>query len=401
MLTKKELLKGSRARLTIAVTASDYRHALEHELETVARTARIPGFRPGHAPKSKVMASTDLARLESGALEHTVNDTYVAAVKEAGLSPVEGPSIEVSAFKAPAADAKDSDEIATFTAEVDVMPEVSVEGYWKIKLKKPAEPAIKEDEVARVVDYLRKQKADLRPATPEDTLQNGMWADLAYEGSVDGVKRTDMHNAAHPMVIGEGQLIPGFEDQLVGMNQGETKEISVTFPKDYHSSELAGKEAKFTVTVTELKHLDLPALDAEFAKGFGHDSYQALEEAILQNIHEEKQQENQKTLEEELMGELVKKFTFEVPASLVEQELGRLYRDARNRLEGMRFNWDEYLKQVNKTEEQTKEDMRPQAEKNVQTGLILGKIVQEEGIGDKEEAGQIAIDRLLEYAGAK
>ncbi|MEI6478190.1 MAG: trigger factor [bacterium] len=398
MLTETKNLPNSRVKLTITANAHQFRHAFGHELENVSKGVTIQGFRAGKAPAAKVIEKVGRQRIEAEAIDHTISEVYFEAMQDAKLVPVEPPKVEVKEYVAPADDAADDTKVLTFTVEVDVIPKVKIDGYEKIKIKNHEKPFVKDDEVEKTIEYLRKQQATLKEGEPATVLEDGMWADLGYEGSVGGVKRTDMKNEHHPLVIGEGQLIPGFEEALIGMKIGEKRTIHPTFPKDYSSSELAGKKADFEVTLHELKRVELPEKDEKFAETFGHDSYEKLVEAIKKNLHEEKEQESKQKLEEEVLDQLLKVAKFETPQSLIEQELERMFNDSRERLAKMNFQWDTYLQQVGKTADQIKEEMRPQAEKNVRIGLALGKLMEEEKLEGKENAGRLAVDKLVEIA---
>ena len=398
MVTKKKNLPHSRVQLTLTGDAALFHHAFEHEVADAAKTLAVPGFRKGKAPVTKVIERMGRARFEAGAMQHMVNDLYIEAMQSEKLTPVDAPSIDLTEFKTPS-DTTPADEVViTLQVEVDVIPEVDLSARKKLKMKKPAEPKLEEDELQRVLDYLRKQRASITEAPKDATLKNGMWVDLSYEGSVDGVKRADMANKNHPLVLGEGSLIPGFEEQIEGMKLGEERTIEVKFPKDYHATELAGKKAKFEVKVNEIKEVELPVLDDAFATNYGHDTLAELEAAIKLNLQEEKQEESRRKVEEEVLDELVKLAKFETPKSLIEQELERLFNESRERMAGMNFEWDMYLKQVNKTAEEVREEMRPQAERNVNIGLVLGKYIQEEGLGEEKEPGKVAIERLIDQA---
>ncbi|MCC2631491.1 MAG: tig [Patescibacteria group bacterium] len=400
MLTEKKKLPNSRLKLTITATAAQFKHAFDHELEHISKDVSMPGFRPGKAPAQKVLEKVGRQRVEAGAIDHAISDAYFEVLREEKITPVQNPSVDVEKYEAPNENTKDDDAIITFTAEVDVLPEVKIDGYEKIKLKKNDVPVIEEEEVQKVVDYLLKQRATLKEVPAETELKNEMWADLAYEGSVDGVSREDMKNERHPLVIGEGSLIPGFEEQILGMKTGEERTIEVTFPKDYHASELAGKKAKFEVKVNEMKEVSLPATDEKFAEEYGHPTFEKLKEAIRENLHQEKEQESKQKIEQDVVEELMKIAKFETPQSLVEQELNRMFKESQDRLVGMNFNWETYLAQVKKTAEEVKEEMRPQAEKNVRIGIALGKVIESEGIKDDGEAGKKALELLIQRATA-
>lgn len=402
MITDKKSLPNSRLKLTMVANAAQFRHAFAHELEHVRGDVSIPGFRPGKAPDQKVIERVGRQRIEAGAIDHAISDVYFEDLREAKIVPVANPSINVEKYEAIDETTADDKEVLTFTAEVDVLPEVKIDGYKKLRLKKAADkPVIADEEVEKVIEYLRKQKATLNEVPKDTELKNEMWADLGYEGEVDGIKRDDMKNEHHPLVIGEGQLIPGFEEQILGMKAGEERIITVTFPKDYHAKELSGKKAQFTVTVHEIKEVVLPEKDEKFAADFGHPSFEKLEAAIRENLHTEKEQETRQKTEEEAIDLLLGVTKVELPQSLVEQEMDRMFEESKERLGKMNFNWETYLSQVGKTSEEIKEEMRPQAERRVNVGLALGKLMEEEGLNDQKDAGRVAIDRLLEIVSAE
>ena len=398
MLKEKKKLPNSRIRLTVVATAEQFRAAFDKEVEETAGQIKITGFRPGKAPKAKIIEQAGRQRLEAGAIDRVLSNSYYETVTAERLVPVNSPTLEVTEYVAPTDDTAADAMAVTYTAEVDVLPDVTVDGYQKIKLPKgEAAPATDED-VDKILTHLRKQHGALKVVEDDRTVANDMWVDLGYEGSVDGVKRADMQNEHHPIVVGEGSLIPGFEKELIGMKKGETKTFTVPFPKDYHASELAGKKAEFTVTIHELKEVILPELDRDFAQQFGHDTQDELDKAIRESLAEEKQAEFKQKQEEQILDELLKLAKLEVPQSLVEQENERMFEDGRKRLSQVPGQWELYLEQSGKTVEQLKAEVLPQAERNVRTGLILGRIVELEKIPQSDNAGRQALDALLEMA---
>jgi trigger factor len=399
MLKSHKNLPNSRAQLTIVATAAQYRHAFDKELEAAAKETKMEGFRPGKAPKAQVLQKVGRPRIEAAALDHAVSDAYYDALQEAKLVPVDSPNIELSAFTAPADDAADDAEVITFTAEVDVVPEVTIKGYEKIKVKEPKGEPVTEADIDQVLQELAQQRARLEEVADDTVLKIGMWADISFKGSVGGVQREDMVSQAHPVILGRGQLIPGFEEQLEGMKKGDEKTFKITFPKDYHASELAGKEAEFTVGVNEVKEMITPDLNDEFATSYGQKTLADLREMIKTNLETERQEQQKAKLEEAVLDELLKVAKFEVPASLVKQETDRVVQENKDRFERMQVGWQTYLEQVKKTEEDIREDIRPQSEKNVRIGLAMGKVIQEEGIEAKSnQAMREAMDRLIEIA---
>jgi trigger factor len=399
MIKSRKDLPNSRVKLTITASNAQFKHAFEHELEAVAKDTKVEGFRPGKAPQAKVLQQVGRPRIEAAALDHAISDAYFEALQEATLVPVANPKVEVTSFTAPADDAKADDVAVTFDIEVDVIPTVEVKGYEKIRVKMPKVEPVKDMDIDEVIAELRRQRAKLEPAAKDTKVENEMWAEIAFSGSVDGVKREDMQSQAHPVVVGKGQLIPGFEDQMIGMKEKESKTFKITFPKDYHAKELAGKEAEFTITINELKAMVMPEIDDEFAVSYGQKDLKALREMVEQNLEDERKEKQNAELEEEILTQLLKIAKVEAPASMVEQEVDRVVAENKDRFERMQVGWQTYLDQVNKTEEEVKADIRPQAERNVKIGLSLGKIIQEEKIDAKDaSAMREAMDKLIAIA---
>ncbi len=384
-ITRKNLPE-SRVKLTIPVTVAQFRPAFEKELEALAKDTRIEGFRQGKAPLPRVLATAGRQRVEAGALDRALNEAYAAALKQENIVPVTQPEITVDSYTAPAEDAADDLQVASFTAELDVLPEVSIKGYDRMKVKAPKVVEVTQKDIDEVFDYLRKQGAKLEDTKEGTAIAKGMWADIGFKGSVDGVAREDMNSAHHPLVVGEGQLIPGFEEEMIGMKKGEEKTFTITFPKDYHAKELQGKKAEFTVTIHEIKDMVMPVVDAEFAKKFGHDTMEQLEKAIRENLEQERKQEQQMKLEEVVVEELLKSAKFDVPHSLVHQEEHRLMEETMKRAGGQPLS------------EELKKQVGIQAPKNVRIGLALGKVIELENITDKEKPMRLAMDRLIEIA---
>lgn len=395
IISSKKKLPKSQISLTISVQAKDFRHAFEAEAREAGERTKITGFRPGKAPIAKVVEQIGRKTIEAGAIDHALNHAYMEALAQEKIIPVSQPDVKLTSFNAPSDEDTDDKEALKFDLTVDVLPEVNVSGYKKLHVKTPQKEGVKKDELDKVVDYLKKQQASLKEVDAEVPAAKDMWVEIGYEGSIGGVKRTDMANKQHPLIIGEGQLIPGFEDQLIGMKKGDEKTFDIVFPKDYQAKELAGKKAQFTVKLNDLKEVILPAEDETFAKQFGHNNFSDLLEAIEKDLVKEKEAQYKGEVEKLVAEAAIKMFRFDLPSSLVERETERLVNESKERLVQMKLDWNTYLAQTGQTEEKVKEEIAAQAEKNVRIGLILGEIMKEEGIKESEKAGREAMDTLI------
>src|SRR5574337_774238 len=256
MKAVKEDISPVKKKLHIQVTPDAIAQEMVKAVSDIARKAKIPGFRPGKAPKA-VVERHYAAEIESEVMNKLISTSYLQALDEHKLSPVDAPSItNISAF--------DKSSPLNFTAVVEVRPEFELGSYEGIEVKDASTEAT-EQELNQTIDRLREMYAQLevvegRPLDKTDT------AIIDFEGfregkSIQGAKASD-----HMLALGTNSLIPGFEEQLVGMNKGETREIKVNFPEDYNNKDLAGKDATFTVTLKEIKKKVLPEVNDDFAK---------------------------------------------------------------------------------------------------------------------------------------
>lgn len=401
MLVSKKLLEKSKVQLKVSVTAGEYDLALQQALLEHAKEVAVPGFRKGKAPLDKVMEKIGRKRIEASALDEATTTGYYNAVKESGLTPIAGPSVDITKYTAPSEKTKPEEVVLEFTAEAEIVPEVNIKGYEKLRVKLDPSDKVTEKDLRSVLDYLKKQQAKLEDVDADTLVEKDMFADIGFEGSLDGVKRSDMVTKNHPLVVGEGRLIPGFEEHLIGMKTGEEKTFDIVFPKDYHAKELAGKKVQFTVKINELKRFILPEENDDFAKQFGHDELSVMKTAIMEELQKEKDQEGRRKTEEKILEALNKQFKFDVPDSLIENEAMRLLESTKERLSTTGSSWETYLTQTGQNEAEVMKQLREQSEKNVRNGFLLGEIMREEKIEASEGNAVKIMDRLIEIATSK
>jgi trigger factor len=240
---------------------------------------------------------------------------------------------------------------------------------------------------------LRRQKATFSELNRG--AKKGDRVELSYEGSIKGVKKDAMSAKNHPLILGDNTLIPGFEEEIVGMKKGEMKKFSLTFPEDYRAKDFAGQKADFEVELIDLKEVRLPELNDEFAKNFGHKNIIDLKDAVESSLRAEAEQKAQNEIDNELIEKILPKLKVEVPESLIDQELNRVISGLEEQLKSRGLTLDNYLKSIKKSSEELHKEMRPTAERNVRIGFLLGKIIEEQKIDTKDpEAGKIALQYL-------
>lgn len=375
-----------KKKLRIEISPEDIKKEKDKAVAEIARTASIPGFRPGKAPKALVERHFG-DELRSDVVSRLVTDAYLKAVAEHRISPVMNPEIsEVSGLSlAPG-------EPLSFTATVEVRPRIDLADYDKIDFKKP-EVTVADEEVNQTIDRLREMYAQLevvdgRPVEKGDTLI------IDFEGfqagqPVSGAKADD-----YMITIGAGNIIPGFDEQLVGLGKGDRKEIRVTLPDDFQDKDLAGREMTFNVTVKEIKRAVVPELNDEFAKDLGgHETVEDLKKRIRQDIEVRKKSEAAAEMREEILSRLVDMHSFDVPPVMIEGELQYMLRQQLTRLakQGMDYKAFDHNK--------FREEKRELAVKRAKGMLILDAIAEKEGVSVSDNEVNAAIHSFARSSG--
>lgn len=348
------------------------------------------GFRNGNVPRAILEKQYGENLFYEDALNDSFGKYYSEMLtKEKDIYPVDYPRLTVE---------KIDKNGVKFTAIIDVMPEFKVENYKGIKVEKDkVEVSDKEvdDELASMQDRHARfvEKTD-RP------VKNGDLINLNYSGSVDGVKFEGGTAEDQELTIGSHTFIDGFEEQLVGMNIGEEKDINVTFPAEYHSKELAGKPAVFAVKVLGIREKELPALDDEFAKEVSE--FNTLEEyknSVKERLVHEKEHQAEHIAENKLIDKIVDAVELKVPSKMVERQLDYIVDDLKNRLLSQGLSFEAYLGYLNTTEDKFREERRKDAEASVKTSLVLEEIVDKEGIKVEEKEIDEKIEELAKMYG--
>ena len=394
MKIKKEDLKKGKFKLTITVEPSALLKYYKSTYDNLAKDVKISGFRAGKAPRKMIEESVGVARLLSESLDSIIQQEYVLAIQEEKMIPVCPPKVTISKYSNWGLELSEIEDDLVFEAEVEVLPEVVLKDYSKIKVTKKEAAKITEEDVEKIMTHLLRQKATFTEV--DRAAKVGDRAEISYQGSVDKVKKDSMSAKNHPVILGENTLIPGFEEQIIGMKNGEEKKFDITFPKDYHAKEFAGKKAQFEVTVTDIKEVNLPKADDAFADNFGHKNIADLTDAIRKSLRDEVEAKTRQELESEVIEKMLPLLTVEVPDGLIDQEIDRMVANMSEQIESKGMKLDKYLESIKKTLQELRADMRQVAEKNIRIGFMLGKIIEEESIDQQDpEAGRIALELVI------
>ena len=378
-LIKKELTENSGFVMEFSVSKEVYNKAEMEAYKKNVKSINIPGFRKGKAPKAIIEKYYGTGIWFEDAINECIPEAFEEAVKEAGLDIVGQPQFDLVS----------NDDDIILKAVGFVKPEVSIDGYKGIEVEKNVAPVTDAD-VDAEVENARKRNARTIDVTDRAAAMNDI-ANIDYEGFVDGVAFNGGKGDDHDLTLGSGAFIPGFEEQIVGKTIGEEFDVNVTFPEEYHAAELAGKAAVFKTKLNSLKVEELPALDDEFAKDVSEfdtlDEYKADIKAKMEKRNEDKAEAE---VENALAVALMDKLVAEIPEVMFQAETENFVRDYDTRLRQSGLDMATYFKYTGMTLESLREQMRPQAERQVKVRLALEKIASLEAltVSDEEIDGE-------------
>jgi len=390
---KKENLTKSKIKLTIKIPSDLMRGFFATVYSQMAAGVEVKGFRKGHAPKSLTISAIGENRLSQEIINTALSETYPQALKQEKIIPIAPPRINIKMLKDLMVDTAELE----YEAEIDLLPEVKIGDYKKIKIKKAEKIEVKPEEVEQVMSHLQRQHATFEEK--EGVAEIGDRIEMDFEGSERGVVLENLTSKNYPVILGSKVLIPEFEEKIVGLKKGEDKEFKVKIGPPAGGDK---KEINFKVKILDVQKVNLPALDDELAKKFGKNTIKALEQAVGDDIIKQKEAQQKREQENEIVEQLLKIAKLDVPESLIEQETHRMIDELKQRTQMMNLPFETYLAQLKKTEADLHADFHEQAEKTVKTGLILGEIAKAEKMDLKDEqVGKKVMEKLLSYAQKK
>lgn len=383
-----EKLSGNKVKISFKAPAADFEQAIEKAYLKTRGQISVPGFRKGKAPRKLIERMYGAGVFYEDALELLFPDAYMTAVQENELKPVGRPELDVQEMEA----GKD----LVFSCEVFVYPDVKLGEYKGVEVTRTIRK-VSSESVDAHIEQERKRVARSVDVT-DRALENGDTAELDYSGSVDGEKFAGGTAEHQTLVIGSGQFIPGFEEQMVGMQIGEERDLNVTFPEEYHAEELKGKDAVFHVKLNGISREELPELDDEFAAEVSDfdtlDEYRADVEKKLQESADAQAEE---TARQTLVETVVGNAEVDVPAPMVEEKLDEMLQQMNWRMQQQGFTMEQYLKILGQSEAEMRNMYRSEALSNVKSELVIDEIIKAESI----EADDADVDKMLEsYAKA-
>ncbi|WP_111875146.1 trigger factor [Aeromonas bivalvium] len=353
MQVSVETTQGLERRLTITVPAATVDAAVRKELNGLAKTRRIDGFRPGKAPVA-IIKKMFGAMAHARVADDMMQSNFIKAIIENKLSPAGAPTMDPKEIK----EGQDFE----FTATFEVYPEFEVAGLESIKVEKPI-ASVKDEDLANMIDTLRKQHATWSES--DTAAAAGMRVTMDFVGSIDGEEFDGGKAEGFTLELGAGRMIPGFEDAILGKKAGDEFTIEVTFPADYHAENLKGKAAKFASKLNKVEVQVLPELTEEFVKRFGIESgnVEDLKAEVRKNMERELAQALKNSVKEQVLNGLVEANQIDLPKAAVEQEIDTLRQQALQRFGGFQGG-------------NAAELFQAQAERRVRVGLLLGDVIR-------------------------
>ena len=368
-------LEKSQKEISVEISIEEMEKYMNQALDKLSKNIKLDGFRDGKVPKGVAEKQLGDVAIFEEASQLAIQNSYFEIIKENKLNPLGQPKAEIT--KAAPGNPLE------YKIVISVIPEVKLGDYktvsGKVEIKK-----IDDEMVEQKIKTLQKKKASY--ITKNESAEKGDRVEINFETRVDGVKLEGGESKNHPLVLGQGNFIPGFEDKIIGMKKDEEKEFDLVFPENY-KKDLAGKKASFKVKINLVQKVNLPEINDEFAKGLGKfENLEGLKKNIKKGMTIEEEGKAREKFRVELVDQVVEKTTVELPEIMIESELDNMINEFKNNITQTGIEFDEYLKNVNTNLEKLKTEWQPMAEKRTKTGLVMREISlrEEIKIGDEE-----------------
>lgn len=385
-----EKLSDNLVSLEIEVEAEVVAQACEEAYKKMKNSVNIPGFRKGKVPKAIIEKKYSKEVFLNEAMDDIISEFYAQAVVEHEVDYIDHPDVEIIEATV--------DGPLKFKAVVEIAPTVELGQYKGVEVKKPVVDFAPEM-VDKHLETFREKNSELVPSK-SDIAKNGDVAIFDFDGSVDGEPIEGGKAEGYTLELGSGQFIPGFEEQMIGMKIGEDREINTKFPEDYHSEDLAGKDAAFKVKLHELQVKQMPEADDEFAKKIS--KFETITE-FRANVEQELKAKAEKDYEKELrtnaLQAAIDNAKVEVPAKMVTARTAKMLEDFKENIVRQGLEYEKYLELVGKTEDEIREEMKPAALNAVKADLVMKEVAKQENLAVSNEDMEEEIDKLSKEYG--
>ena len=390
MSTTVEKISSNKVKLSFDIDAAKFDEAMGKAYIKVRGQVAIPGFRKGHAPRKMIETMYGEGIFYDEAFELIFDEVYGPAIDENKLEVVDRPQVDIQQIG--------TGKNLQFTCEVFVKPDVTLGEYKGVEVKKEHTLVTEDDVNAEIEKERNKQAAEV--SVDDRAVAEGDTVNLDYSGSVDGVKFEGGTAEGQTLKIGSHTFIPGFEEQMVGMNIGEKKDLNVTFPTEYHAPDLAGKEAVFHVKVNGITETQLPALDDDFAKDISEfDTLDAYKADVRAKLEAQAAERDNNAFTNAVIEKVMANATVEIPDAMVERQIDSMVRNFEARLAQQGLKLADFMKYTGQDEKAFRGQYRDQAEKSVRANLVLEAVENTEKFEATEEEIDAEIEKFAKQIG--
>lgn len=383
----EQLEEKNMVKLVIEASAEEFEAGLNAAYNKNKNKISVPGFRKGKAPRKMIEQLYGSQIFFEDAANEIIPDAYADAAKESGLDIVSQPKVSIEQLEA--------GKPFIFAAEVAVRPEVELGEYKGVEVTK-ADAEVTDADVEEELKKVQDQNS--RTVSVEDrAVKDGDMTVIDFEGFIDGEAFEGGKGENYPLTIGSHSFIDTFEEQMIGMNIGEEKELNVTFPEDYHAENLKGKPATFKVTVKEIKEKQLPELDDDFAQDVSDfDTLAEYKEDLKKTISVRKENEAKAKKEDEAIAKIVETSKMDIPEAMINTQVNRMVEDFAQRLQQQGLSIDQYFQYTGMTADKIVEEMKPEAVKRIQTRLVLEAVAKAEDIQVSDEEFDAELQKMAD-----
>ena len=377
--------QGNEVEVEVAASAADLEQAIAVRLKKISKEVNIPGFRAGKVPAKIVESYVGEDAVVQEGLDEMLQDLYSAMIKATDILPVDQPAIDIKQLK--------RGEDVILTVKVTVKPEVKLGQYKGIEVTKEVYVPTEED-IDHEIKHMQERIARTIDLPAGSEIADGDTAVIDFEGFVDGVAFDGGKGEKYPLTIGSNTFIPGFEEQLIGVKSGEDAEVNVTFPEEYHSTELAGKASVFKIHVHDVRRRELPPVDDDFVKDMREDcdTVEELREKLRAELTEQAEQMALDVAKNKVLEQVVANAEMDVPAIMIDDKLDQMLQEFAGQLQYQGLTLERFFQITNSTRADWKAKQQDRAEMTVKQDLVLEAIVKAENI----EADQESMDKQMQ-----
>ena len=383
----EQMEEKNMVKLVIETTAEEFEKGLNDAYNKNKGKITLPGFRKGKAPRKMVEKFYGAEVFYEDAANAIIPEAYAEAAEESKLEIVSQPKIDVVQLE--------QGKPFIFSAEVAVKPEVELGQYKGVEVAK-VDSEVTDEDIANELKKVQEQNSRTI-SVAERAVKDGDMTVIDFEGFVDGKAFEGGKGENYPLTIGSHSFIDTFEDQIIGMNIGDEKEINVTFPEEYHAEELKGKPATFKVKVNEIKEKQLPELDDDFAQDVSDfDTMDAYKESLVSQLKERKANEAKVKKEDEAMEKIIEAAKMDIPEAMINTQVNRMAEDFARRLQQQGLSIEQYFQYTGMTAEKIIDDMKPEALTRIKSRLVLEAIVKAENIEVSDDEVNAELQKMAD-----